>query len=379
MARSTRWRLGAITAAGALLTLGAPALAVTPTCTTTTVTACVAGVPVTLTGLGGTRQFAVETLAGTELTGLNLGTGGSQPFRTHVTDTTFANLSQGYTVSATMSNLYLNNGTGHDWAVKVPSSDVSLAYATNPLSALGLSVTDLPKLSLTGTLASCANLPSTVQTVLGLSSLGVPLASLTDLVAVTNLCTALGAGVPVTSTIDGIARTVSPTLTSLLDLPTALTGAEAGAFTSPAFAGTVGAADPAASGAAAATPRRIMTGTPGLTAGLTTALTSALNSALTGVPLTSVNDAGARTTLTAAVSTLQTGALSTLGNAIAVLSAAKQVALLNTLTSTLVTPVLGDIQTVDGQYFGFPILHATPSTPVPGTYDGTLTVTFVQG
>jgi hypothetical protein len=79
------------------------------------------------------------------------------------------------------------------------------------------------------------------------------------------------------------------------------------------------------------------------------------------------------------VSTLQTGALSTLGNAIAVLSAAKQVALLNTLTSTLVTPVLGDIQTVDGQYFGFPILHATPSTPVPGTYDGTLTVTFVQG
>ena len=358
--------------------VAAPALAVTPSCTTTTVTTCIAGVPVTLTGLGGTRQFAVETISGAELTGLDLGTGGAQPFRTHVTDTSFSVLSENYTVDATMSNLYLNTGSGNNLAVKIPSSGVSLAYVTNPLSALGLSLTDLPKLSLTGTLASCASLPGAVKTALGLDSLGVPLLALPDLAAVTALCTALGAGAPVTTTVDGVLRTVTPIITSLLDLPTALTGAQAGAFTNPAYAGTVGASDPAASGAPAATPRRIMTGTAGLSAGLLTALTTALNSALSGLPLTTANDAGARTTVAAAVSALQSS-VSLVGNALALLSAAKQVAVLNTLTSTLVTPLLGNIQTVNGQYFAFPILQATPTTPVPGTYDGTLTVTFVQG
>lgn len=370
----------ALALAASLLALGAPARAVTPVCTTTTVTSCVAGVPVTLTSLGGIRQFAVETVSGAELTALDLGTGGTQPFRTHVTDTAFSNLTAGYSVSATMSNLYFKTTTGHNYAVKVPSSEVSLTYGTSPLSALGVSLTDLPKLSLSGTLASCAGLPSTVQTTLGVSTLGVPLDSADA--ALASLCTALGTGVPVTATIDGVLQTVTPTLASILDLPTALTGASPGAFSNPAFAGTVGAGDPAAATAPAATARRIMTGTPGLSAGLLSALTTALGNALAGVPLTTASDAGARTSLAAAISALQTSstlAVAAVGNALATLSSAKQVAVLNTLTSTLVAPLLGDIAAVNGQYFAFPILTATPSAPLAGTYDGTLTVTFVQG
>ena len=110
MSRSLTRRVSALTALGVGVAVAAPAFAVTPVCTSTTVTQCIAGVPVTLPSLGGVRQFAVETVSGTELTGLDLGTGGQQPFRTRVTDTAFANLTQGYSVSATMSNLYLKTG-----------------------------------------------------------------------------------------------------------------------------------------------------------------------------------------------------------------------------------------------------------------------------
>ncbi len=381
MARSLHKRLAALAAAGCLLAVAAPALAVTPACTTTTVTQCIAGVPVTLTSTGGTRQFAVENIGGTELAALDLGTGGSQPFRTHVTDTNFSSLTEDYTVGATMSNLYLKSGATHNYTVKVPSSEVALAYGTTPLSALGLSLATLPKLSLSGVLSSCGSLPAAAKTTLGLSAIGA-VVDPTDL-ALVQLCAALGTGVPVSGTVDGLLQTVTPAVTSLLDLPTALTGAESGAFTNPAFAGTVGSADPAAGTAPAATPRRIMTGTHGMSAGLQAALTTALNNALAGVPLTSVNDLGARTTLAAVVASLQgssTAAVAAAGNAIALLgNAAKEVAVLNSMTSTLVPPVLGDILRVSGQYFGFPILQATPTAPVPGVYDGTLTVTFVQG
>ncbi len=41
--------------------------------------------------------------------------------------------------------------------------------------------------------------------------------------------------------------------------------------------------------------------------------------------------------------------------------------------------MLADIKGITGGYYAFPILKAVPTTPVPGTYNGTMTVTFVQG
>jgi len=111
-------------------------------------------VSVTLTGAGGTRQFSVEDMSGQPLTALDL-TNNAQPFKVHVADNSFLpTAGQGnYTVSASMSNLYLKTGTStYNYAVKIPSSQLSVGFGGNPLSASGISLVDLPKLNLTGSL-----------------------------------------------------------------------------------------------------------------------------------------------------------------------------------------------------------------------------------
>jgi hypothetical protein len=367
----------------ALMAVGvtaAPALAVTATCTGSPAT-CVAGVPVSVVGLGGTRQFTVEDVKGADLEALDLGTGGAQPFRTHVSDTGFTATGQSFSVAATMTNLYLRQGNGHDYAVKVPSSDVSIGFGSNPLSGSGISLVDLPQLTVAGTLGSCSGLSAGLKSALGLSALGIPL----DLsnVQLTLLCTLLGvAGGPVSATVDGALQTVTPALTSLADLPTPLSGALGGTFANASFAaGTVGSGDPAATGTTPTSVPLMSGGALQLTNGLKAALTSALTTALSGLPLVNATDTGTQTTIAAVLDGL-TGSgdqlTSVLGSVLSTLTAANQVTVLNTLTGSLVAPVIGDIAGLTGQYYGFPVLRATPSTPVAGTYDGTLTVTFVQ-
>lgn len=372
--------LAALGSGAALVATSAPAQAVTATCTGSPAT-CVAGVPVSLQGLGGTRQFSVEDISGAELNALDLGTGGAQPFRTHVRDTGFTATGQSYTVSATMTNLYLRQGAGHSFAVKVPSSEVSIGFGSNPLAGNGISVIGLPKLSVSGTLSSCLNLSSTLKTALGLNALGLPLDS-SDL-QLAELCSLLGTtGGSVAATVDGVLQTVTPVVSSLADLPTPLSGAVGGTFSNPSFAsGTVGFDDP---GKTATTPTSVPLmsgGALSLTSGLTTALTTALTAALSGLPLVNATDAGTRTTLAAAVAALSgsSDALTAkLGSVLSTVDAADQVAVLTTLASSLVAPVAGDVLSLNGHHYGFPVLRATPSTPVAGTYDGTLTVTFVQ-
>jgi hypothetical protein len=369
-----------VAAAGLAVTTGAPALAVTATCTGSPAT-CVAGVPVSVVGLGGTRQFTVEDVTGADLTSLDLGTGGAKPFRTHVADAGFTATGQSYSVSATMTNLYLRQGAGHDYAVKVPSSAASLGFGSSPLAGSGISLVDLPKLSVTGTLgSSCLGLSSTLKSALGLNLSGLPIDATNTLLS--GFCTTLLTDQSVGATVDGVLQTVAPVVSSLTDLPTPLSGATGGTFTNPSFAsGTVGANDPAANGTTPTSVPIMTGGALNLTAGLTSALTSALNSALTGLPLVSADDTGARTTLAAAVAALSSSGdaiTSKLGAVLNTLSAANQVTVLTSLASSLVAPVLGDVASLNGNYYGFPILQATPSTPVAGTYDGTLTVTFVQ-
>ncbi len=380
LAARRRRRLAAPLVVLALAAVVAPAAAVTATCSGTPAT-CVAGVPVSVVGLGGTRQFSVQDVHGNDLTAINLGTGGVQPFRTHVADAGFTGLTQSFSVSATMTNLYLQSGAGHNFAVKVPSSDVSIGFGSTPLTGSGISLVDLPKLSVTGSLSSCLNLSSTLQSALGLNALGLPLDP--SNLALTNLCGLLGVtGGPVAATVDAALQTVTPTLSNLADLPVPLSGAVGGTFTNPSFAsGTVGFDDPAKTGTAA-TSVPIMAGGPlALTNGLKTALTNALSSTLSDLPLVNATDTGTKTTVAALVAGLTGSAdnlTSTLGTVVAGLPVANQVTVLNALTGTLVAPVIGDIASMNGLYDGFPVLHATPTTPVPGTYDGTLTVTFVQ-
>jgi hypothetical protein len=360
----------------------------------TAVSACVAaaampaladGVSVSLADDPGSRQFAVQDISGNPLTAVNLGTGGAQPFRTVVTDTKFRNLTKGYNVSATMNNLYLQKSDGtSDYTARVRSSDVSLQYGTSPLSALGVSFPVVPKLTVSGVLQTCASLSPTVQSVLGLSSTGLPLNALDS--ALVNLCSALttAAGHTATATVDSTVQQITSDLTSALslgDLPTALTGATPGAFTNPDYsAGTIGAGDPARSGAAPATSLGIMTGTPGMRAALQSVISTKVNAALAGLPLTGATGPAQTTVaaLLAALGSSSDAAVANVATALGVLDAARQSAVLNTLTSTVNVPALTDLVNLSAQYFGFPILKATPSAPLAGTYKGTMTVTFVQ-
>lgn len=385
--------LALVVAAATTVALAAPALAaVAPT-----------PVGVTVVGLGGTRDFRVEDLTGATLTKIDLGTGGLQPFRTHVTDTGFLPRATGgnYDVTATLSNLYLNTGTAaspvYNYAVAIPSKDVKIGFGSKPLSISGLSLVDLPKLSLTGALGSCSTLSSSLQSILGLSTVLGALVS--NNTAVNELCATLlanaalpGATTPVTATIDGTLQTLTSTLTDVTKYPTALSGTDGGPFTKPAFEG-VGAADTA--GIAAAGSSYTPTGVAlmsGRTAGaldttfatsLLNSLTSALAPGGTALPLVSSSGAAAQTTIAAVVSALQDSTdnvASQLGAVInGVSSAAGQASLINSLLSlTPLTPTLSSINGVTGSSYAFPVLSATPTAPTAGTYGGTMTVTFIQ-
>jgi hypothetical protein len=355
-----------------------------------------ATVPVTVVGLGGTRQFAVEDVTGAALTAINLGTGGSQPFRTHVTDSSFLPTASGgnYDVTATLSNLYLKTGAGtastdYNYNVKVPASDVRIGFGSNPLAVSGLSLVDLPKLSLSGAMGTCLSLNATLKSILGLDVLGAVIGSNS---ALSTLCGTLGlTGSPLAATVDGALQTVTSTLTDLTKLPTALSGATGGTFTKPSYATGVGAFDTAGAAAAAAagpagtaTSVPLMKGVTGaaLSPSLVTDLLTQLTSQLTG-PLTSATGVGAQTQIASVLSQLTASAtpvLSQLGAVLGGLTATNQSTVINSLftTATPVAPLLADVQGITGSSYAFPVLTATPTTPVPGTYGGTMTVTFVQ-
>lgn len=349
-------------------------------------------VPVTIVGLGGTRQFSVEDVQGQSLSAIDLGTGGSQPFRLHVSDNAFLPTASGgnYSVSAVMSNLYLKTGPGstasdYNFNVKVPSSAVAINFGGSPLSVSGLTLTDLPKLAISGTMASCLNLSSTLKGILGLNALGAVLGSNS---ALSSLCSTLGvAGSALSTTVDAALQTLTPTISDLTKLPTALSGATGGTFTHPSFGSGVGALDSAGATAATGTPASsvaLMTGTTAasLTSALVSDLTSLLGSALTG-SLTTATGTGAQTQLASVISKLSASAtpvLAQLGAVLNSLSAANQSSVINSLFTTItpVAPVIADIQGITGSSYSFPVLTANPVTPVAGTYGGTLTVTFVQ-
>lgn len=368
----------ALAAATAVIALASPALA--------------ASVDVTVVGLGGTRQFSVEDLSGATLTELDLGTGQAKPFRTRVTDTGFlpaSAASDDYTVTATLSNLYLKTGSSsYNYAVKIPSSALAIDFGSTPLAGSGISLQDLPKLSLTGTLSSCLALSDPLKAALGLGTSGLldglPLDPSNT--ALATLCTTLLSTQSLTATVDGVVQDLTPTITDVLDLPSQLGGAVGGPFTNASYAaGTVGAGDTSgASGAPSPTAVSLMSGTHNLSAGLITALTSVLNDALAGLPLVSTAATPTKSTLDAVVAGLSTTGntlASQLSAVLATLSAADKATVLNGLglTATPLAPVLADIAGITGSYSAFPILTASPDNPVAGTYGGTMTVTFVQG
>src|SRR5688572_27915507 len=83
---------------------------------------------------GGSRAFYVEDLAGSPLTTLDFGTDRSMPFRVRVVDDVMDR--EPINISATMTNLYIDDEGTIDYAKKIESINLDISNATNPLNVL---------------------------------------------------------------------------------------------------------------------------------------------------------------------------------------------------------------------------------------------------
>jgi hypothetical protein len=300
-------------------------------------------VEVAVSNPGGTRALYVEDLAGNPLTALDFGTTRSLPFRVRVVDSTMDR--DGFSVSATMTKLYVEDEGTFDYAKKIESANLAISSAAVPLNILDVEATVQPIVNTVSTITDplICGLLGSVMSVLG----GV------------NACR------PQVSGITGLLQTVEVPidLADLTNLPLLPQAAEAGAFTDPDYAG-VGALDPLKPGSFTPTSRRMLAGSA---IGLQPVL-DALEAAL---------DTSPRTDL--------------VSNTAIVNGLAGQLPLWNLLSSLQVTTVLNStvatvqgllpaqIGSQSGTYMSFPVLNVTVPEDAPsGDYKGTLVVTALQ-
>lgn len=327
-------------------------------------------VTVSLSPTSGGRTLHVEDLAGARLQSLNFDKGGTLPARIRVVDQANDAVGSGFEVSATMTNLYRKTETGHSYDQPIPSDKLAVSYGTTPISAAGVAVSYLPRYVLSGTIPDCTTLSTTSTVLAGL---------LTDPLAAP-LCTTLGTtGAAVAATpVPGATQNLTLPLTDLTDLPASLDlTPEAGAFTLPDYAHGVAVNDPAKT-TTAGTSRTVLAGSALITADLRTTLEGTLAS----LPMVSATGAGTQVAVSSVLTQMQSSAdatTSTLGGNIAQLGTVdQQVAVVQALTSALQVPALSDLSGLTGTYVSLPLLQASASAPVAGTYEGTLTVTMLD-
>ena len=301
-------------------------------------------VEVTLDNPAGSRTLYVEDMAGQTLTSLDFGTGRSLPFRVRVVDSNWAR--QNFSVNASMTNLYLDNGAV-DFSNKIASSNISLASQANPLNVLDVKATVRP---LVDTVTTLTGLNATLCTVLG------------------QAITTIGSDTGCQLSTDNLAGKVQELnvpvdLSNLANLPLLPQANESGAFTDAEYGAGLGAGDTSGAGAAG-TQRRLVSGQTVSTSAVLDALTAAIDVA----PRSDLIDDSAILaglgTLTSTLSSLTATQLQTVLD--------NTVATVNTLTGT-------DVLSQFGQYISLPTLNVTvPAGSVAGDYKGTLVVTGLQ-
>jgi hypothetical protein len=292
---------------------------------------------------GGSRAVYVEDLKGASLTELRFGASRSQPFRVRVVDTNMDR--SGFTVSATMTNLYKGTSTSAlDYATKITSDQLAISYLSDPLNVLNAQAVVAPLINLAGTVTGPA---CTTLTAAGASCV----ISIADVAA----------------KLQSVSLPVD--LSALPKLPLVPQVGETGAFTTPDYAG-VGAADPAKPAIIpTATSLAVIKGLSVDTAPVIAGVQTALNTVLVGANVNSLFESG---TLTAALRgeigpIYDTLPSSTIDAIIAALTA----------TASAVTPSMLKAQA--GTYLGFPTLNVTvPEAASKGSYFGTLVVTAIQ-
>lgn len=316
---------------GAALT--AAALVATPAVAQTSV-------DVTLdNGMSGTRVLFVEDVAGNPLTSLNFRSARSLPFRVRVEDTTMSR--DGFSVNATMTNLYRDDGGTLDYASKMASENVAIS---NPLNSLGIVDVSAQVRPLVDTVTTIADPVVCLALALGTSPCQL---SLTGLV---------GEVQAVTSVVD---------LGDLSNLPLLPQAAETGAFTNPDYQGAA-AGDPGKPGTFTPTSKRMLAGAPVATPAVLTALKATLDTIVAGLPSEQV----------VTDDTLIAGAVGLLG----ALTADQVTAILNSPTVVTVQNLVADhVLSQTGKYSSNPMLDVTiPQGAPAGSFKGTLVVTAIQ-
>lgn len=297
-------------------------------------------VPVTLTNPSGTRVIAIEDMTGSQLASLDFGTTRELPFRVRVQDTDYTR--SDFSVSATMTNLYVHDGTNYDYNEKIPSAQVSLGSQANPLNVLGLTATVQPTVNTVTTLAD-----GTICGLLGLSG---------------SSCTLNTTGLT-GKVVEDLAMTID-SLADLPDLPIVPQANDQGAFTNPSYAtGSAGELDPGKTGTAA-TALSLVEGDAVLTPVLTE-----LDGALAALPLDQVVNPDSVVAALQSQFPLVWGLLST-----------AQIDTILAATDAVPVPLTVDgILSLTGTYLSLPTLEVNvPTTAASGNYRGTMVVTGLQ-
>jgi len=298
-------------------------------------------VPVTLENPSGSRVVTVETMTGSGLTSLDFGKTREVPFRVKVKDTDYVR--RDFSVSATMTNLYLDNGGNPDFSKVIPSANVRLESQVNPVNVVGLTAAVQPVVSTVTNLVD-----STICKTLGLITalLGDCELETTDLTA---------------KVIGGLTLTVDE-LTDFPNLPIVPQENAEGAFVSPSYVGAA-ASDPNKT-STPATELRLVAGRTHLAPVL-----SELDAAVNALPLDAVvNSADV-------ISALR----ERFGRAWDRLTD-DEVGRILAAADVVPAPLTVDnLRSLTGTYLSMPRLTVdVPSGAAPGNYTGTMVVTSIQ-
>lgn len=292
---------------------------------------------------GGTRAVYVEDLKGAPLTELSFGASRSQPFRVRVVDTNMDR--SGFTVSATMTNLYKGpSSSAVDFTTKIASQNLGITYLPDPLNVLNAQAVVAPLIHLAGTVTgpACA----------ALTTAGVSCAI--DIAAVAAKLQTVS--IPVD-------------LNALPKLPLLPQVGETGPFTTPDYAG-VSASDPGKpSSPPAATSLPVVKGLTVDTDAMIAVVKQSLDTALATANVGSLFEPG----------TLNASLRSAIGPTYDSLPSGQVDAIVAALTASANALTPSMLKAQAGTYLSFPSLNVTvPEAAPKGSYFGTLVVTAIQ-
>lgn len=305
--------------------------------------ASAADVTVSLTNATGSRTVYVENVTGSQLTSIDFGRSRSKPFRVRVVDSNMART--GFTVQASMGNLYRVAGDSYAWDEKIASQNLSLSYPGAALNVLDPAVVVAPVFD--GTLSITA-----VCGVLGILPAACPASD----IALDDL--------------PGMVRdvTLPVDLNDLSKLPLVPQSGTPGPFTNPHYSG-IGAGD-TSPGTSTPTALNVLSGNTTNLSSLLSITQSRLQNQIDGMTQTQLVP---QDTLVVAI---KDGVKAALG---AVLTDEAAVSLVDDVTLALESLTGANITGISGTYLSYPILDViVPAQATGGDYRGTLIVSSIQ-